>query len=109
MAATYTILLEADASKQPNAERKTVPPKKVLQRVVTAAREVPGPKPEGGVGTNRNTKPIHSETETPHKQPPFSKGPDVNINLQIHISADASSDQIDQIFASMAKHLYKNG
>lgn len=29
----------------------------------------------------------------------------VNLNLQIHISADASADQIDAIFASMRKHL----
>lgn len=32
--------------------------------------------------------------------------PSMNINLQIHISSEASSEQIDQIFASMAKHLY---
>jgi hypothetical protein len=33
--------------------------------------------------------------------------PGININLEIHISADTSPDQIDQIFASMAKHIYK--
>lgn len=32
--------------------------------------------------------------------------PSVHIDLQIHISPDASPDQIDSIFASMAKHLY---
>lgn len=32
--------------------------------------------------------------------------PDININVQIHISADSSADQIDEIFASMAKHIY---
>jgi hypothetical protein len=31
--------------------------------------------------------------------------PPVHINVQIHIAADATADQIDQIFASMAKHL----
>lgn len=31
--------------------------------------------------------------------------PNLHINIQIHISADSSPDQIDQIFASMAKHL----
>lgn len=35
-----------------------------------------------------------------------SPTPSVHIDLQIHISPDASSDQIDSIFASMAKHLY---
>lgn len=34
--------------------------------------------------------------------------PSLHIDIQIHISPDASADQIDQIFSSMAKHLYKN-
>lgn len=33
--------------------------------------------------------------------------PALHIDIQIHIAADASSDQIDQIFSSMAKHLYQ--
>ncbi|MCL5107374.1 MAG: DUF5343 domain-containing protein [Chloroflexi bacterium] len=32
--------------------------------------------------------------------------PAVHIDLQIHISAEASAEQIDRVFASMAKHLY---
>lgn len=32
--------------------------------------------------------------------------PKLHIDIQIHISSDASPEQIDQIFASMAKHLY---
>ena len=32
--------------------------------------------------------------------------PNVHIDVQIHIDASAEADQIDQIFASMAKHLY---
>jgi hypothetical protein len=35
-----------------------------------------------------------------------SHGPALHIDIQIHISADASGEQIDQIFASMSKHLY---
>ena len=35
-----------------------------------------------------------------------SSVPSMNINLQIHISADASPDQIDKIFESMAKYVY---
>lgn len=31
--------------------------------------------------------------------------PNLHINIQIHISADSAPEQIDQIFASMAKHL----
>ncbi len=35
--------------------------------------------------------------------------PDVHLDIQIHIPADATSEQIDRIFASMAKHLYGRG
>lgn len=35
-----------------------------------------------------------------------SAGPALHIDVQIHISPEASADQIDQIFASMSKHLY---
>lgn len=33
--------------------------------------------------------------------------PSIHIDIQIHISADSSNTQIDQIFASMSKHLGK--
>jgi hypothetical protein len=36
-----------------------------------------------------------------------SVGPDVHLDIQIHIPADATAEQIDQIFGSMAKHLYQ--
>lgn len=32
--------------------------------------------------------------------------PEIHIDVQVHISPDCSADQIDQIFQSMAKHLY---
>jgi len=35
-----------------------------------------------------------------------AKAPSVHIDIQIHIDANAKAEQIDQIFASMAKHLY---
>jgi glycine cleavage system regulatory protein len=45
---------------------------------------------------------VESQTVTRHT----SLGPALHIDIQIHISPEASADQIDQIFASMAKHLY---
>lgn len=38
--------------------------------------------------------------------PAVGGGPSLHIDVQIHISPEASTTQIDQIFASMAKHLY---
>ncbi len=38
---------------------------------------------------------------------PLNKtGPEVHIDIQIHISPESSADQIEKIFESMAKHLY---
>lgn len=36
-----------------------------------------------------------------------STNPEVHINLQIHIDASASPEQIEGIFEAMAKHLYR--
>lgn len=35
-----------------------------------------------------------------------SEGPSLHIDVQVHISPESSAEQIEQIFASMAKHLY---
>lgn len=109
MVSLYSLLVEADSSKQPDLDKKPTPKKATpksaraggaSERSSQSANDAPRHPPGGeggdsGSGDARRGSPDHS--------------PEVNINLQIHISADASPDQIDQIFASMAKHLYKRG
>lgn len=46
-------------------------------------------------------KPAAPVTQTATRQ-----SPSVHVDVQIHIPATATNEQIDQIFASMAKHLY---
>lgn len=101
MAVLYMLLLEADVSKQPDekTERARSEKKRPGAKVVAVKREVP-------------LVPAGRLAETPVRvglgsTPPQLPG--ININLEIHISADATSDQIDAIFAGMAKHIYKNG
>ena len=58
-----------------------------------------------------HTGPMHSPVATvpsAHVAVPAngSKVPSVHIDIQIHISPEATTDQIDQIFKSMSKHLY---
>jgi len=55
--------------------------------------------------TGRNSVPEH-KSEVMTGNDTVIPVPSMNINLQIHISSEASPEQIDQIFASMAKHLY---
>jgi hypothetical protein len=87
MASIFMVIYEGDVKKAPEGRSATAP-KQAAKTVETV--------PKGH---------IESEGSGGRSQ---SAGPEVNINLQIHISADASPDQIDQIFVSMSKHLYKN-
>lgn len=52
--------------------------------------------------------PLHTPVASPSAgaQPSHTGSPSLHIDIQIHISPEAASDQVDQIFASMAKHLY---
>jgi hypothetical protein len=101
MATIFLVVLEADVSKNSrdgNTQKKIGPAVKRPSSVAPARQQRKNPiSPE---------EPPRSQPEAPRAS---SNGPDVNINLQIHISADASPDQIDHIFMSMAKHLYKHG
>ena len=91
------------------------------------ADPIVGVKPGSNIKKDNNVKPrqekpknkkiepeVKSSNESP-EQPSVRnlshedrKNPDLNINIQIHISSDASPDQIKSIFENMSKYLYKN-
>lgn len=98
MAALYDVLVDADASKQPDQEKKDRPRK-------PAPAEQARDEKRGVQPTSASRASNHRGSEPQNKSPI----PGININLEIHISADATPDQIDQIFASMAKHIYTRG
>jgi len=59
-------------------------------------------------GKSQNiTKPLDSKAPPPPATEKNNFGPDLNINIQIHISSDASADQIKNIFENMAKYVYQ--
>jgi len=77
----------------------TVPEKR--ETLPTSAR--PKPSTKQRPSKKAPEEPLAKETEKPVV---FSGvEPSIHIDIQIHISPDAKPDQIDQIFASMAKHL----
>lgn len=49
-----------------------------------------------------------NETSERGKSTTSSHLPPLNINMQIHISADATNEQIESIFSAMRRHLYEN-
>lgn len=104
MATTYELIAESDPatrialqparasrSKQPKTRSKT-------KKLPNTASGDPAPAPATSDPAALGGGAVTS---------PRSEGPALHIDLQIHIAADASAEQIDQIFASMAKHLYK--
>ena len=96
MASLYTVLVEADPASAP--EPKASPPKPAKKT----------PKKTSLEQKQKADRSSGSPAETPvAKNTASATGPEININLQIHISADASPDQIEQIFAAMAKHIYQ--
>ena len=92
MTGIYIVLSEGDASKRP--EKKVQKEGTAKKSKVTAKTEKtkPAPTPPPSLATR------FDGTSLP---------PGLNINLEIHISSDATPDQIDKIFESMAKHIYR--
>jgi hypothetical protein len=56
---------------------------------------------------SKKAEPAVVRASEPATSPSSPAGPVVHLDIQIHIPATADAEQIDQIFASMAKHLYK--
>ena len=85
--------------------------------MLSEADPVKAPEPMKGKAERPKAKPMR-EPKVPIVEKPETietkiKGgaeeelsiPSININIEVHISSDADTTQIDQIFASMAKHL----
>jgi hypothetical protein len=98
MVSFYSILIEADPLKASESKTKKKNPSKTTPIRAKSPQQQISKKPE-------RIKKNEDDKKQPDEQK--SKIPSMNINLQIHISADASPDQIDKIFESMAKHIYK--
>lgn len=110
MAKLYLLLAEADPTKQ---DSSTTPAKSVQSgkaapsRTKTPAVKINKVEKEASNGAAA-TVVLEPETkETSSRVNGHSFAPSLHIDIQIHIAPDASAEQIDQIFASMNKHLYK--
>lgn len=95
MATTYVMVAE---KKVPEASDKEAKPR--AKRQQAARTVVKASKPAVDSASNEAMT-----TAAPQAAQPTAR-PDIHLDLQIHIAADASPDVIEQIFASMAKHLY---
>ena len=95
MAATYVMVASKQVPEPPLADggKKMAAPKKKDAN-----------KPSKVEKSEKTQQAVPHEPSTP---PENSNGsPSVHLDIQIHIPADATPEQIDQIFSSMARHLY---
>jgi len=97
MSTFYAVLAAADATAQPDKEKKERKPSEGAPRKVVKVSPASAPAAAG-----QNIEKLQHGGQDHRPQ-----APGININLQVHISADSTPDQIDQIFASMAKHIYQ--
>ena len=73
------------------------------------ATESPAPATESPAPATESRAPA-TESPAPVPSEEISAGePTVHIDIQIHIDASATAEQIDQVFRSMARHLYGRG
>jgi len=98
MAAFYLALVAADLTTvngtptKPGNGKKEARPKPIVQKK----------------DSTQAGKSEHSHNSGGSLREPANHGPQLNINIQIHISSDASADQIQSISENMAKYVYKN-
>ncbi|MGH7484872.1 MAG: hypothetical protein ACREMY_04585, partial [bacterium] len=100
MASTFIMIAKkelpergGDDSKRTSAERKGTKRKAPEPKEVSASVD---DSVESGVDSRSGAREDISSR----------RGADIHLDIQIHIPANASAEQIDQIFASMSKHLY---
>jgi hypothetical protein len=112
MAATYVMIAskklpESGAPPEP-AKGGTPGGEGRAAKKAAAARKAAGPRTR-----TRASVPVASGPPASDDQPTGSpaygthSGLNVHLDIQIHIPAEATAQQIDQIFESMARHLYK--
>jgi hypothetical protein len=92
MAGTYTMIAKKEIPEAAQGVKKPAAPKKPAK-----------PKPAQTGSSTASS----GERKPPPEERGRSAGPTVHLDIQVHIPSDATTEQIDQIFASMAKHLYQ--
>ena len=95
-ASTYLMLLQ----KKPEAAKDVVKSKAAKPKTLKKATAVKKKNSEKAQTSVENVNPNPAQINSPSG---FS--PKIHIDVQVHISPESSPEQIDKIFASMAKHL----
>ena len=100
-ASMFALLLEANPNNVSDAKPSTngTKPKEVKAK----AKVSPIVEAKTTVVQTEVEQPKHNSS---HANQIHSNNPEVHVNVQVHISSDASNEQIEKIFESMGKHLF---
>lgn len=96
MASFYLLLCQADAAGNDQRTKVKKESPKKAKLATKEPRRAPAPT---------TAPPVQHRTRG-EVLPQVPATPSLHIDIQVHIAADAKPEQIDQVFASMAKHLY---
>jgi Family of unknown function (DUF5343) len=112
MASFYLLLAEANPVKQDGTSSTAKTPKTARTSTQAAKANTASAKRPTAVKSNGNAQVSmqQEQAELIYPHPPQNGSritPSLHIDIQIHISPDASPEQIESIFSSMARHLYK--
>ena len=88
----FSVLIDANPEHKPGSNSAG-------EKIASTSR----PKKKAGADATEG------KTQQGEEQQGGGDAPSVHINLQIHVSSDATPDQIDKIFESMATHIYRKG
>ena len=105
MVSFYLLLVEADPFKNSITVKKVSAVKNGTKTATTNSKKVNEKKEQKKTSSNKGEE---KELEADAKPSSYPNQPSMNINLQIHISSEATVEQIDKIFESMAKHIYNH-
>jgi hypothetical protein len=105
MTSLYVLLCEAD----PTPENSSTTSRKVSKTPSTPAKSVPSRSRVTANAASDKSSPVQYTSRSSEIEnvatPSSDNGLSLHIDIQIHISPEASPEQIEQIFASMSKHL----
>ncbi len=104
MGTLYRLICEADPTAQ---DRAPATEERPARRAARAGGEDGQGRASGRRAQARPRVQAQTRRESAEPSPtPELPAPGLHIDVQVHIPTDASADQIDRIFESMARHLY---
>jgi hypothetical protein len=97
MAAFYALVAKADPA-EPEASDSSDAPRSAKPK-----------SPQKSPKRNGERAPVEpARVQVSDSPSPMKRAPSMHIDIQIHIAPQASPEQIDAIFSSMARHLYRD-